>query len=62
MALVSSLSDKLSNSGVSNGNTRNLSDSDVNILNLADPSLMKVVKREGNIVPYDRGKIHRERP
>jgi ribonucleoside-diphosphate reductase alpha chain len=54
MALVSPLSDKLSNGG----NRTNV-DSDLDLLDLADPSLMKVVKREGNIVPYDKIKIHR---
>src|SRR5262245_208697 len=54
MALVSALTDNLDNR-----NGKSPDDSDVGILNLADPSLMKVVKREGNIVPYDKGKIHR---
>jgi ribonucleotide reductase, class II len=54
MALVSALTDKLTN-----GNSKNHSDSDVDLLTLADPALMRVVKREGNIVPYDKNKILR---
>jgi ribonucleoside-diphosphate reductase alpha chain len=53
MALVSALTDKLTN-----GNGKHHGDSE-DLLNLADPALMKVVKREGNIVPYDKEKIHR---
>lgn len=56
MALVSALTNKLTNG---NSNGKNHSDSDADLLNLADPSLMRVVKREGNIVPYDKEKIRR---
>jgi ribonucleoside-triphosphate reductase len=54
MALVSALTDKLTN-----GNGKNHSDPDVDSLTLANPALMRVVKREGNIVPYDKEKIQR---
>lgn len=54
MALVSALTDKFLN-----GNGKNHSDSDPDLLILADPALMRVVKREGNIVPYNKEKIQR---
>jgi ribonucleoside-diphosphate reductase alpha chain len=54
MALVSALTNKLTN-----GNNKNHSESDAALLTLADPNLMRVVKREGHIVPYDRNKILR---
>ena len=54
MALASSLTGKFTN-----GNGKNHNDSDVGMLNLADPTLMRVVKREGNVVPYDKDKIQR---
>jgi ribonucleoside-triphosphate reductase len=54
MALVSSFMTKLLN-----GSGKNHSDSETELLTLADPTLMKVVKRGGNIVSYDKSKILR---
>ena len=54
MALVSAITNKLTN-----GNGKHYGDSDADLLNLADPGLMRVVKREGSVVPYDKGKILR---